>query len=278
MWNHVNKLTEKCCEVCGSLYDGTINSKRCSEFCKKQWLQDYYKNKKPNNLNNFSIPRVCIICNKQYLINGNKQKTCSNNCYNQNVRAEERKKYHKNRESITSKKREQEKLRNIKKYPNFISQIRLPLLKDEDKEFFKPLDLILTDELKTKEKNKRRKHRRDNDLSYKLKNNISRSMRSYLINNSNGSKLDFLTYTINDLKNHLEYQFESWMTWDNWGIYKNDGIRKWHVDHIIPQSIFNFINDDNSMNLREIEACWALNNLRPLCALENIKKGNKNAM
>ena len=59
MWNHVNKLTEKCCEVCGSLYDGTINSKRCSEFCKKQWLQDYYKNKKP--INEYDEPNQSCI-------------------------------------------------------------------------------------------------------------------------------------------------------------------------------------------------------------------------
>lgn len=58
--------------------------------------------------------------------------------------------------------------------------------------------------------------------------------------------------------------------WDNYGKY--DSTRKtWQIDHIIPQSKLRFssFNDENFKKL------WALNNLRPLETVANIKKGNK---
>lgn len=57
---------------------------------------------------------------------------------------------------------------------------------------------------------------------------------------------------------HLESQFESWMTWKNYG-------SGWHIDHRRPVSSF-----DLPAQIRE---CWALSNLRPLRALDNLKKG-----
>lgn len=67
-------------------------------------------------------------------------------------------------------------------------------------------------------------------------------------------------YVLKDLMVHLERQFTRRMTWDNYGSY-------WHIDHIIPISDF----DASS----EIKQCWALSNLRPLEAKENIKKKDK---
>lgn len=82
--------------------------------------------------------------------------------------------------------------------------------------------------------------------------------------------LEHLPYSVDQLKAHLESQFEPWMSWDNWGRY--DPNRKtWQIDHIIPQSKLPFtdFNDDNFKKL------WALKNLRPLEVIANIKKGNK---
>jgi hypothetical protein len=58
---------------------------------------------------------------------------------------------------------------------------------------------------------------------------------------------------------HLENQFDQNMTWDNYGSY-------WHVDHIIPRSVFDPTNDQH------IKWCWSLENLRPLEAWENMSK------
>ena len=59
------------------------------------------------------------------------------------------------------------------------------------------------------------------------------------------------------------------MTWENYGVYKVNEDRKWNIEHIIPQSLFDFSNKD------EIKRCWDLLNIVPKDSLENIKKGNK---
>jgi hypothetical protein len=70
-------------------------------------------------------------------------------------------------------------------------------------------------------------------------------------------------YSTKELKMHLERQFKSEMTWDNYG--------EWHVDHIIPVSAFNFSGPEDY----DFKRCWSLNNLRPLWAFDNISKGSK---
>jgi len=79
----------------------------------------------------------------------------------------------------------------------------------------------------------------------------------------NGHKWDDLVgYTCEDLMPHLESQFEEGMSWGNKG--------KWHIDHIIPRSRFNFDSPEDA----EFKECWALNNLQPLWAEDNLAKRN----
>ena len=119
-----------------------------------------------------------------------------------------------------------------------------------------------------------------NDPSYKLRKNISYAVWEALKKNAsskqNESILKYLPYTIDQLKQHLERQFEWWMSWDNWGIYdakswddSDSSTWKWQIDHIIPQSMlrYNHMSEDN------FQRCWALNNLRPLSAKKNILDG-----
>jgi len=74
---------------------------------------------------------------------------------------------------------------------------------------------------------------------------------------------DLLNYTAEDLKQHLESQFKSKMTWNNYG--------EWHIDHIIPVSFFDF----KSYKDTEFKLCWCLGNLQPLWAKENSSKNGK---
>lgn len=121
------------------------------------------------------------------------------------------------------------------------------------------------------------RRRWDNDPVYKLRKNISLSVRlgiSGFI--KKGSVVEFLTYTIEELKKHLESQFKPWMTWENWGRYNsktwNDNDQftwTWQIDHIIPHSKFNY----TSMEDEEFRKCWALENLRPYSAKQNIIDG-----
>lgn len=128
--------------------------------------------------------------------------------------------------------------------------------------------------------NERERGRRKNDIEYKLYSTV-RSVVKMSIKRNKGHKgnlatLKYLTYSIEDLKHHLEKQFESWMTWQNWGVYNaktwddNDPATwTWHVDHITPQSDLPYtsMKDDN------FTICWALENLRPLNAKQNISEG-----
>lgn len=70
-------------------------------------------------------------------------------------------------------------------------------------------------------------------------------------------------YGVKELRSHLEKQFVEGMTWDNYG--------EWHIDHIRPVASFDFEVEFE----KTVRACWALTNLQPLWAIDNIKKGKK---
>lgn len=125
---------------------------------------------------------------------------------------------------------------------------------------------------KNREKiNKRQKNRRDNDIQFRLRQNISsiilQKLKRRLSNKKYQSSFNYLPYIIEELMQHLEKQFEPWMNWSNYG----RGNGKWSIDHILPDSSFNY----KSMEDKEFQECWALKNLQPLEFIENIKKSNK---
>lgn len=72
-----------------------------------------------------------------------------------------------------------------------------------------------------------------------------------------------LGYSREQLVSHLERQFQRGMSWDNYG--------DWHIDHIRPLSSFKITSNDDP----SIREAWALSNLRPLWARENIRKKDK---
>lgn len=127
--------------------------------------------------------------------------------------------------------------------------------------------------------NKYTAKRKINDPAFKLR----RDMSSWIANilNDRGfckktSAFKNIGYTIDELISHIEKQFEPWMTWENRGRYNsklwnnNDpSTWTWQLDHIIPHSQFNYKNVDD----KEYKICWALNNLRPLSAKQNILDG-----
>lgn len=67
-------------------------------------------------------------------------------------------------------------------------------------------------------------------------------------------------YSVDDLKRHLERQFTKGMTWGTFG--------DWHIDHRRPLASFSFDGPEDP----EFKAAWALTNLQPLWAPDNIAK------
>lgn len=76
---------------------------------------------------------------------------------------------------------------------------------------------------------------------------------------------DLVGYTKEDLKNHLEKLFTKGMNWEE---FMNGNI---HIDHIKPRCLFHYI----SIKDKEFKKCWALKNLQPLWAKENLIKNKK---
>jgi hypothetical protein len=74
------------------------------------------------------------------------------------------------------------------------------------------------------------------------------------------SSLQLVGCSIEELKRHIERQFSKEMTWGNYGTL-------WHIDHIIPCAAFNL------HDISEQRRCFNYLNLRPLLAVENMKKG-----
>ena len=98
----------------------------------------------------------------------------------------------------------------------------------------------------------------------KLACNMSGMMCQSLKENKAGRHWETLVpYKLEDLKQHLENLFRPKMSWNNYG--------EWHVDHKIPRSKFKFTNSED----KEFQKCWALENLQPLWAEENLRKYNK---
>jgi len=97
-------------------------------------------------------------------------------------------------------------------------------------------------------------------LDQNMANLIGRSLRG----KKAGKRWEFLVdYTLNDLMEHLEGQFDIKMNWDNYGNY-------WHIDHIKPRSIFKYTFSED----KEFKECWALKNLQPLEKIANLRKSN----
>jgi hypothetical protein len=67
--------------------------------------------------------------------------------------------------------------------------------------------------------------------------------------------------SIQDLKNHIEKQFQVGMTWENWSQYG------WHLDHIKPLS--------SAKNIEEMESLCHYTNLQPLWWEDNLSKSGK---
>jgi hypothetical protein len=130
--------------------------------------------------------------------------------------------------------------------------------------------------------NTTRKERMHNDVNFKLRCgfscSINQKLRAKSLTKKGTSCIKFLPYTIEELKTHLELQFEPWMNWDNWGRYKllkwddhDQSTWRWNIDHIIPAAKFNY----TSVEDEEFKQCWALSNLRPLSAKVNLIEGDR---
>ncbi len=96
---------------------------------------------------------------------------------------------------------------------------------------------------------------------YKLKIRLRGNIRKSLKNNGYTKKSN--TYTIlgcsyEYFKEHIESQFEDWMSWDNYGLYNGEEKYGWDLDHIVPLSSAECEEDIIRLNHHS--------NIQPLCS------------
>jgi hypothetical protein len=161
----------------------------------------------------------------------------------------QRKGYHKNREKIRKDakerydknvERERERSKNYNKKK-----------KEENPEHIRNIH------------NKWERNRRKNDPTYKIRKNLSRRMRDFLKGKTKSmSTISIVGITSEGLREHIERQWEPWMSWDNYGLYKIDTFNYgWDIDHIIPTS--------TATTEEELYKLNHYTNLKPLCSKIN---------
>lgn len=111
------------------------------------------------------------------------------------------------------------------------------------------------------QRNKLYKERYSNDYEFLASELIRNHIRKFLKSNKDNRTSNYLKCTVKFFKLWIEFQFDKEMSWDNHGNY-------WHLDHIIPKSLFN-----NSVKLDQYICChWT--NFQPLSSNDNLTKNN----
>jgi hypothetical protein len=97
------------------------------------------------------------------------------------------------------------------------------------------------------------------NINYKLRVLLRGRLRSFVSRSKGIRSHELFGCSVDQLRQHLETQFEAGMTWENHG--------DWHIDHIRPLSSFDLSDPD------QIKAASHFSNLQPLWAAENMAKG-----
>lgn len=107
------------------------------------------------------------------------------------------------------------------------------------------------------------------DPLFRLRHNMRTAIRDCFIRNGyrkDSKTSELLGCTFNQFKLYIESKFEHWMTWENRGKYNGQFYYGWDIDHIMPISSANTIDDVHKLS--------HYTNFQPLCSHINrdIKK------
>lgn len=117
---------------------------------------------------------------------------------------------------------------------------------------------------KIKSYNKSYNKSRKTDPLHSLKHRVSKSINKSLQQKGYTKRSrshEILGCDWEEFKLHLESKFESWMNWDNRGLFNGEKNYGWDIDHIIPLS--------SAASEEEIIKLNHYKNLQPLCGVVN---------
>lgn len=127
-------------------------------------------------------------------------------------------------------------------------------VKEYQREYHKREDVV-------NRRHQRRYDRRQTDKEYRIMCNLSGRIQRVLKSYKSMRTNQLIGCTPKFFKDWLEHQFDSKMSWDNYGTY-------WHIDHVTPCNSFDLTNLD------EQKICFHWTNCQPLEKIENIKKND----
>ncbi len=97
-------------------------------------------------------------------------------------------------------------------------------------------------------------------LSHNIRTLIYQGIKKFGFN-KNSKTANILGCSFDEFKLSIESKFESWMTWENYGMYNGELNYGWDMDHIIPTSSAK--TEDELLKLNHYS------NLQPLCSKTN---------
>jgi hypothetical protein len=277
-WQKTRNRWRPDCKLCIKQYEKD-NSKHIKQY-KKQYCQDHKEEIKQYQMQYRKENEVEIKQKQASYRQDNEEKIKQQKAeyYQENkeeLKQQSAEHYHNNKEQIAMQKAEhyQENREELCAKQKKYRETNTEEIKKRDKERNSKPE-------RKKSNNINAKKRRQNDPLFKFRSNISKSiykiLKSKCTSKNDTSVMDYLPYTIQDLLNHLEGLFEPWMTWENHGKYDpktwddNDSTTwTWQLDHITPHSDFYY----TSMEDQSFKECWALDNLRPYSAKQNVLDG-----
>ena len=229
-----------------------METKICSKCCLERPIENYYPNR--------GKCKVCFL----------------NEC---------KEKYNKNRETVLNKKKEKydpikEKEKNqinyrrhrekrLKQQKEYVEKNKEKVAqykkqwaqekKEHLREYRKKYNLENKDYI-----NERNHKRLKNDPLYAftvaIRKNILKAFRKRGFDKRSSTQI-ILGCTFEEFKIYMESKFEDWMNWDNRGLYNGTPNYGWDVDHIIPVTTGNTIEEIIKLN--------HYTNLQPLCSYIN---------
>lgn len=235
-----------------------MNKKVCTKCNIEKSTTEFHK----QNGGKFGVKAKCKVCHNEYL-KENKE----------SISKQKKEWYEKNKEYL-KEYRDSNKESISKRMKKYYKNNKESILK-KDKEYREANKEEISKRNKeynknNKEKiNKRSKNKRLNNPLYKLTCNIRNLIRISLKNGAFGKNTKtakILGCSFDVFKQHIEKQFEPWMSWDNHGKYNGEFNFGWDLDHITPISLADTENQAYILS--------HYTNFQPLCSKinRNIKK------
>ena len=283
---HIKRIhTPIKCKCCGNNFikhEAESLSSFCSDACRKKNKQNWSKEygQKPERKEATRIHQrkfvakkkvedsewglkslvecTCPICNNTFTQRGKRRKFCSDTCYQENV----------------LKKLRKATLERVIEKNCIICDNTYSTLRPHQKFCMKKCRIKYEN---SQPKHKARKLRWQNEqrkdpnswfnqtmqkITRRMRGRLRQTLKHRGIKKTNKT-FSLLGYSKYELREHLESQFTDGMSWDN--------MSEWHIDHIRPVASFNFDSTEHP----DFKKCWALNNLQPLWAKDNMSKNDK---